>query len=161
MKPRQREGVPVDLFPFLSVMACMMGCLMLIALSFTGGKASNVPEVLLVDSGAQHTPHLLVWDGSVLLVDREAGQVPVPWALASQNGGDNATAFGEVFKLVKANRDRHFFFIAVRPSGFGNFRTTVQKLMKDAKLGYGHWPIAQNKSLSLRVRTPKGGAGNG
>jgi len=161
MKRRQREVLQVDLFPFLSVLACLMGSLMLITLSFVGGKASNPEEQFGVRHDPNNVPHLVIWDGSTILVTDGQKRVRVPWALAKANGGNNDTAFGELLRTMKADRRNHYLFIFVRPSGFGNFASTVQDLATEQNLRYGHWPIAQSRSVSLKIEEPEEGGGHG
>lgn len=148
MRARKREDASVDLFPFLSVLACTIGALMLIALSFAGGKASNMPEVIYYE-GTGQIPHLLLWEGNVVVVDGEAGQTRVAWSEAKTNNGKNDTPFGKMLQYVKENAATHYLFIIVKPSGFDTF-DELSDLLDNRKLRFGYWPVAQDKVVSLK-----------
>ena len=57
-----------DLLPFINILMCTLGCLLLIALSVAGLSLSAAPEVW-APSGAtseRSEPILMIWDGSTL-----------------------------------------------------------------------------------------------
>ncbi len=128
-----------DLLPFIAIMMCLLGTLLLITMSMAainvGAGASEgwVPEA---DSGLK-IPVLVEWDG-----------VHAIWH--SDNGYQqlDANSIAPLVEYLDTHRDSHYALFAVRPSGFANFRRFSAKF-ENRRLEIGFEPIEQGKAVRL------------
>jgi len=151
MRRRAKWRAEMDLFPFLSVLSCALGSLMMIAVALIGGRIVNVPERWMVSGEMECQPRLVVWDGTRVLVDNPGGYAIVPWSAAQVHSGRNDTAFGQLLDEVSGKKNELYILIAVRPSGFANFSEFIEPITSRG-IRIGHWPVAQEKMVSLYVR---------
>jgi hypothetical protein len=141
------------LFPFISILICTLGCLLMVTMSWValalGPGLSEQWRVMTRgpgDRSVEKAPTLLEWDGDAVTVHPE--KVRVPWAAASVNNGRNDSAFGRLLELVRKNRERQYLYVAVRPSGFGNLDPLLA-LIRSQQIDVGYEPIQQDRVVSL------------
>jgi len=161
---RARNGNAVDhfdLFPFISILVCTLGFLLMVTLSVVaislgpGARMVIVPEpvdptavpMAIAGRPVGEKPLLIEWDGSQVTI--HPSRVQVPWAAASENEGMNDSHFGQLLKAVRQNRGRYYVFVAVRPSGFGNLGDLID-LMDHQKIKYGYEPFEQDRPLGIK-----------
>ncbi|MEA3400530.1 MAG: hypothetical protein U9R79_04725 [Armatimonadota bacterium] len=149
MRRRPKWRAEMDLFPFLDGLSCALGVLMMIAISLICGRMTNVPEQWQIAGEMRSEARLVVWDGSQVVIDSQEGQTPVPWSAAKELEGDNDTAFGELLDTVEQSDGQLYILVAIRPSGFANYRELAE-LINAHNIDLGHWPVAQDKHVSLR-----------
>jgi len=147
MRRRAKWRAEVDLFPFLDGLSCALGVLMMIAISLICGRVTNVPEEWL-PGPMESEPVLVIWDGSQVIVDSQAGQTSVPWSEAREGDGHNGSAFGQILDEVASSSGGLYILVAVRPSGFANYRDLAE-LIDGRGIELGHWPVQQDKQVSL------------
>ena len=145
---RERGMQPkFDLFPFLGILACILGSLVMIVMSMTAlSIGPGAAEVWMIEGTTDQVPVLIEWDG--ISVTIHPGKVRVPWGAAVENEGRNASPFGKLLSDIAAEKDKRYLFIAVRPSGFGNF-ADLRELIHKRGIIMGYEPIDQARPLGV------------
>lgn len=157
-----------DLLPFIAIMMCLLGTLLLITMCMAAiniGAGAGEGWILAPDAGAK-TPVLIEWDGEYAVWHSETGVRQIQedfiefadfgsgWIRYSPNGtairvsGPEASALDPLVGYLEARRKTHYALFAVRPSGFSNFRRFVSRF-EDRKLDVGFEPIEQGKPVRL------------
>lgn len=150
---RNDAGLTLDLSPFLGVLVCLLGSLLLIlssivVLTLGADKTYAIsPDLLRMVTGKN--PHVVVWDGMTVQILPE--EVSVPWDKARVNDGRNDTAFGKLLGKIEGNKKKDYLLVAVRPSGFHNFRE-IHGLIGRRKFEIGYEPLPQKGRLVLADR---------
>jgi hypothetical protein len=157
-----------DLLPFINILMCTLGCLLLVALSMAALSLGSAGEewgfLASGDAKGRSKAAVLVeWDGALLIahLDRDTvcAVLPPP-ATAAPAATPPATPAAtcpantrkiELAALMQYFTDRrgtNYALIAVRPSGFAKF-ADLQTAFADNKIEIGYEPIAQNKPVNL------------
>lgn len=132
----RRSGLAAELFPFLSVLACMIGTLVLVIIAVATGVLGSRRSIVLVARDS-HGRNLTLQpryvevrgDGVVL----HPGQQFVPAEDVLRSG----TPLRRLLEEVRQNRTREYVIVAVRPDGFALFddvRTQVEN--RGIEIGY-------------------------
>jgi len=115
MRTSDWETFRPSIFPFLGVLLCILGCLLmvLIAVVILSVGAGRTLAVCPEDVGrvTGRLPHFVIWDGEAVTIFPKG--IRVDWSVASVNGGDSICqtwANTEDFSETRA--------IAVRESDF-------------------------------------------
>lgn len=132
---RKVNSITLDLFPFLSILACTIGTLILLII---------VMAVQSVDDSSE----------MVILAEQETGQnqVKVPRYLECSSEGvilypgkqlvqtsdlETSLMLKEMLLNLQANQDREYLIVVVRPDGIPTFQTLRQQVeMLGIDLGY-------------------------
>ncbi|MGF1481195.1 MAG: hypothetical protein ACFB4I_17205 [Cyanophyceae cyanobacterium] len=148
---RQRISRPatrIDLFPFLSILACTIGTLILLIIVITTQTFGSSREVTIVaesESGVNQTksPRYIECreDGVVLHPSLEF----VPQEQIDQPN----SALTELIVEVSNNRDSEYLIVAVRPDGIEVFQE-VRELIEQQGIDIGYEPIDQNWKLKIQ-----------
>jgi hypothetical protein len=153
-----------DLLPFIAILMCVLGCLLLVTMSIAalsigpgvgeGWVPTPNPKV------AQKIPMLIEWDGSVATIHREGGgKVQVKWSApysltfgglspsipTAEAGSEELQKLLEELSQKKAT---HYALFAVRPSGFNNFYQFSYQF-RSRNIDVGYEPIKQEKAVRL------------
>lgn len=150
MRERRRQqkiAMGFDLFPFLSILACVLGCLLLVvmvtvALSVGPGAA----QIIEIEGTSDKTPVVIEWDGTSVVLHPEKVRVSAAAALAKD--GRNDSPFGKLLDRLEAKKKESYVFVLVRPSGFDNFGT-LRAAVGRRKLDIGYEPIEQHRSIGV------------
>lgn len=143
-----RQKTEVELFPFLSILACTIGTLILLIIVLTT-QAFNKQEVTIVattegENGVNKSksPRYIECkaDGVVLY----PGEEFVP---QSQLNNPNS-AMTKLIAQVQENRDREYLIVAVRSNGIDTFNL-VRNLVEGAEIDIGYEPIDANWQLKV------------
>ena len=151
---RRRGGVSVgsslgaELFPFLSVLACVIGTLILLVILVTSGVLGSRRSITLVAEGSQGQnaslrPRYVEVTGEGVVLH------PGGETVASSSLGRRDTPLAKLLREVAANREREYVIVALRPSGyplFGRVRDQVEG--QGIKIGYE--PIDEGWKLRIR-----------
>lgn len=144
---RKTTGPGFDLFPFLSILACILGCLLLIVMAMVALSVGPLAtEKWGFEGTSQKTPVVVEWDGAAVTI--HPGKVRVPAGSALANKGRNDSAFGRLLEEVALDKERRYIYVAVRPSGFGNFKQ-LAKLIRDRGLDIGYEPLDQRRPIEV------------
>jgi hypothetical protein len=162
-----------DLLPFIAIMMCLLGTLLLVTMSMAAiniGAGAGEGWVPAPDPGAK-IPVLIEWDGRDAVWHSETGLQRIPedftefvnfgsgWIRFGPDGkttrayGPEPNALDPLVGYLEARRKTHYALFAVRPSGFSTFRRFASRF-EDRKIDVGSEPIEQGKSVRLVL--PKG-----
>ena len=142
-----KKHTDVELFPFLSILACTIGTLILLIIVLTT-QALNKQEVTIVakteEKGVNKnkTPRYIECrDDGVIL---HPSKTFVPRA-------DIQDANSPIQKLIaeiKANKDRQYLIIALRPDGIEMFNK-IRNLVEGEGIDIGYEPIEYGLQLTV------------
>ncbi len=145
---RNYQKAELELFPFLSVLACTIGSLILLIIvissqTFSGGK--QVTIVAKADRGNNQvkTPRYIECreDGVVVYPSREFVSAS---SLNSPNSG-----LLRLINEVKLNRNKEYIIVAVRPKGIGVFQK-VREIIEREKIDIGYEPIDEDWEINVK-----------
>ena len=171
-----------DLLPFISIMLCLLGTLLLVTMSMASiSLGAGAGEGWIPAPGranANKTPVLIEWDGATAVWHKGQSRIrfhPHPPDLVQIGGvwlkitrsadGKNpsiepasAPPPGQLDALLDelaAKRATHYALFAVRPSGFDTFgRFSAQ--FRERKIEIGYEPIDQMKPVRLMLPAQEG-----
>jgi biopolymer transport protein ExbD len=139
--------IEMELFPFLSVLACTIGSLILLIIVITTQTLSSNKEITIIakTEGGQNVrkkPRYIECrkDGIVIYPSQEF--IP-KHELNNQNS--------KLFKLiseVKNKKNREYVIVAVRPQGIEIFKQ-VRNLIEQQEIDIGYEPIEENWQLKI------------
>lgn len=149
---RRRGGAGVslmpELFPFLAVLACVIGTLILLVILVTSGLLGSKRSITLIaqtSTGQNVTlrPHYVEVTGDGVVLHPGGERVP-----AAQLGKRD-TPLDRLLRQVARNREREYVIVALRPSGYEHFdRVRDQVEGRGIKIGYE--PIDEGWTLRIR-----------
>ena len=146
-----RRAIEIELFPFLSVLACTIGTLvlMIVAISTQAfGDSKEVKLIVKAEDGknrAKRPRYLECREDGVVIYPSETF-VPIE-RLEAPN-----SAFAKLVGEVAERRDREYFIVAIRPTGietFGRVRDRIER----AQIDIGYEPF--DEGWTLRVETER------
>ena len=147
---RAKRRARMSLFPFLNILVCVLGALILILLasaSLSLGPGKNVRiRIKRADAHTDLRPTYLEWDGSSVTLHPERTRVVADKAL--ENDGENDSAFGKLLDRIEAEQGSRYIIVAVRPSGFHDFAVLREAIIR-RKIRIGYEPIDQRWDLSV------------
>jgi hypothetical protein len=137
-----------ELFPFLAVLACMIGTLILIIIVVTSGVLGSRRSITLVARDADGrsitlTPHYVEVRGDGVLLHPGLEFVPADLV----NRGD--TALRRLLRQVEANKGTEYVIVAVRPDGFELF-DEVRDQVEGRGIQIGYEPVDADWKLRIR-----------
>ena len=147
---RQRIARPanqVELFPFLSILACTIGTLILLIIVITTQTYSGDQEVTILanEQGGNQakSPRYIESsaDGVIIYPGKEfvpAGQLAQP-----------DSAFAQLLTDIKSSGGREYLIVAVRPNGVEVFKE-VRDLIEAQEIDIGYEPIDQDWQLKVQ-----------
>lgn len=142
-----KNRTEVELFPFLSILACTIGTLILLIIVLTT-QALEKQEVALIaktENGENRSksPRYIECrkDGVVLYPSEEF----VP----QEQLDDPNSALTKLIDRVKANRDREYLIVALRPNGIDVFEQ-VRALVEGEGIDIGYEPIDSSWQLTIQ-----------
>lgn len=144
-----RQKADVELFPFLSILACTIGTLILLIIVMTT-QALNQREVTIVmktedekGTNQNKTPRYIECrdDGVILHPSEEF----VPLAKLK----DPNSALQKLITQVKKNRDREYLIVALRPDGIDVFNS-IRERVENEKIDIGYEPVEFGWKLTTK-----------
>jgi len=147
-----RRPIETELFPFLSVLACTIGTLILLII-VASSQVFDRPEVTIVarnEDGQNQakTPRYIECreDGIVIY----PGQEFVPQA----DIGQPNTALADLLSQLSDRRNQEYLIVAVRPDGIDVFEK-VRNLVEKEDIDIGFEPIDKGWQLKLQETSPR------
>lgn len=147
MNPRNKGngGDHFDLLPFINILMCTLGCLLLVTLSLASLSLGSADETWAIvcckDERPAKTPVLVEWDGETIAVHWKHGEEDLAWS-----PGSSSPALRSLLGDFEQMAESHYALFAVRPSGFHTF-STLRRLFQEKELDVGYEPIAQNRPV--------------
>ncbi len=153
-----RHADHFDLLPFIAILMCTLGCLLLVTLSMAAisvGPSKTEGWIPIYDKTAKHPkkPILVEWDGSQLVVHTIDDRIitgPFDASATSDSGGTPSFSpeLQSFMDWIVANKDHYYVLLAVRPSGFGHIHT-VHDAFTNRGLDIGMEPVDQARPIKL------------
>jgi hypothetical protein len=151
---RRRAGASVgssltaELFPFLSVLACVIGTLILLVILVTSGLLGSRRSITLVAQlgtgrNVALRPRYIEVTGEGVVLHPGGETVP-----SSRLGGDD-TPLAALLRDVAANRNEEYIIVALRPSGYPHFHR-VRDQVEGRGIEIGYEPIDEGWKLRIR-----------
>jgi biopolymer transport protein ExbD len=144
-----KKHAEIELFPFLSILACTIGTLILLIIVMTT-QAVNQGEVSIVaktdnKDGTNKTknPRYIECrdDGVVLYPSKKF----VPIAKIKDPNSD----LEKLIAQIKKNRDREYLIVALRPDGIDVFNI-IRDRVRNEKIDIGYEPIESGFKLAIK-----------
>jgi hypothetical protein len=136
-----------DLLPFIAILLCVLGCLLMVTISVSAisiGPSLGEGWIPVQDKNAvRKTPVLIEWDGHTAVIHRGRAKTMAHWTEA---GSD--TALSVLIEDLAARKDSLYALFAVRPSGFGSF-SNFADMFRDRRIDVGYEAIKQDKPVRL------------
>ncbi len=149
--PRLRRSSPaltIDLFPFLSILACTIGTLILLIIVMTLQAIDSQAGMTIVakqDTGnnQQKSPRYLECskDGVILYPDKTL----VPLAQINQNA-----VLESLLQELKRNQAQEYLIVAVRPGGIQSFQK-LRSLVEARGIDLGYEPLGDEWQLKFEA----------
>ena len=147
-----------NLFPFIAIMLCVLGVLLLVTLSMSAismglGSAEIWTQTIKKDGAPSKQPVLFEWDGKTPIVHRDNRRISISWTIpprkeVQMESDPNAELKKEIQRIAE-QCDTQYALIAVRPSGFANF-DEFRREFDSKKVDIGFLPIGQDKPVKLQ-----------
>jgi len=162
---RSAEQDHFDLLPFIGIMMCLLGTLLLVTMSMAAiniGAGAGEGWVPQPAPGEQKIPVLIEWDGKYATWHSEQGLRKIEenfieyakfdgqWIRFNSDGkgekvtGPQPNPLDPLVDYLKT----HYALFAVRPAGFRNFPRFASRF-EDRKIEIGSEPIDQGKHVRL------------
>jgi hypothetical protein len=137
----------LELFPFLSVLACTIGSLILLIIVVSTQSLTVNPQVKIVakvENGANQgkKPHYIECREDGVLLH------PSKQFVSLSDLEKPGSALSELITQVKANRDREYIIVVLRPKGIEVFQQ-VRSLIEKEEIDIGYEPIEEGWNLKL------------
>jgi len=142
------SSLSAELFPFLSVLACVIGTLILLVILVTSGLLGSRRSITLVAEWGQGRnvtlrPRYVEVTGEGVVLHPGGETVP------SSRLDRRDTPLAKLLREVAANKDGEYVIVALRPSGYPHFdRVRDQVEGRGIKIGYE--PIDEGWKLRIR-----------
>ena len=137
----------LELFPFLSVLACTIGSLILLIIVVSTQSLTTNPKVKIVakvENGSNQgkQPHYIECreDGVILYPSKKF--------ISLNNLEQPNSALLELIAQVKANRNQEYIIVVLRPKGIEVFQK-VRTLIEKEEIDIGYEPIEEGWTLKL------------
>ena len=137
------KGDHFDMLPFISILMCTLGCLLLVTMSMAMlnvgpavGEGWQLEETSA--AGTKKKPVLIEWDGKTTIIHLRDRLLTTP--------GDKIPF--SILKDFETKRDSEYVLIAVRPTGFDSFNNFADQFRK-LGISVGYEPISQSRRVRL------------
>ncbi|MBL1209847.1 hypothetical protein [Geminocystis sp. GBBB08] len=150
MRRRSKSSkIELELFPFLSVLACTIGSLILLIIVISTETLNNNPEVTIIaktEAGGMNQkkqPRYIECkkDGVVIYPSQE-------FVSKNQLSKPNSKLANFIQK-IKNNKDKEYVIVAIRPNGINVFQQ-VRELIEKEKIDIGYEPIEEGWTLKIQ-----------
>lgn len=144
-----------DLLPFINIMICVLGCMLIVTLSIAGLNL-RTPGVNWLVGGmcckADGTPTLVEWDGMRLTA--HVGKGLFRFEPHQDDGKIDLASVAGFIRHLPVDR-RRYVLLAVRPSGFGTLGD-LQDAFRRFGIEIGSQPLEQEEQLNgLQLQNSK------
>ena len=145
-----RQRIEIELFPFLSVLACTIGTLILLIIVLTTNLFTSQREVTIVatneagEAGKNQSkiPRYIECRQDGIIIHPSQQFVPIK-SLTDRN-----SAFTTLINDIKQRRDREYLIAAIRPDGFEVFQQ-ARKAIEQQGIDLGYEPVDKEWKLKL------------
>ncbi|MGK7934473.1 MAG: hypothetical protein AB4206_01480 [Xenococcaceae cyanobacterium] len=142
-----KNHIEVELFPFLSILACTIGTLILLIIVLTT-QALEQQEVTIVaktengENRSKSPRYIECRQNGVVLYPSEE-------FVSQEQLDDPNSALRKLIAQVKANKDKEYLIVALRPNGIDIFER-VRSLVEGAGIDIGYEPVDSTWKLIIQ-----------
>jgi hypothetical protein len=142
-----RRSIQIELFPFLSVLACTIGTLILLIIVVSTQILGNEREVTIIARGEtgtneSKTPRYIECQQDGVIIYPHQTFVP----LAEIDRPDSALS--RLLDEVEKNRDRQYLIVTMRPQGIEVFKR-VREAIERRGIDIGYEPLDEGWRLKI------------
>lgn len=156
---------PVTLFPFFSILVCILGSLLLIGGTVIGfsldvsGIVTTNAKVEEIKGEHVKVPVYIEWDGKEIVIHPERSRVPLyikPYELVGGESFDKVkvkiaaqierTLFEGLLQCIQRQNNNKYLVVMVHPSGFENF-LYLREFILQYGIDIGYEAIGQHWNL--------------
>ncbi len=156
-----RQKTDIELFPFLSILACTIGTLILLIIVLTTQNLTESEVIAEQEKDLnQHEKQVKIIakdqakngtnksKNPVYIECREDGVILYPQKIFVSQAEltSYSSPLQELITLIKMNKDQEYLIIAVRPKGVNVFKQ-VRSLVEEAEIDMGYEPIDEDWEL--------------
>ena len=144
-----RPSNQVELFPFLSVLACTIGSLILLIIVITTQTFSEDSQEVTIIAQTEEgfnsakSPHYIVCQEDGVVIHPSQEFVP------EQQIGTENSALAELIAQISRRKNSEYLIVAVRPNGIEVFKK-VRDLVEGQGIDIGYEPIDQDWELKVQ-----------
>ena len=142
-----KNQTEVELFPFLSILACTIGTLILLIIVLTT-QALNQQEVTIVaktengENQSKAPRYIECRDDGVVLYPSEE-------FVPEEKLDDPNSALQKLIAQVKANKEKEYLIVALRPNGIDIFES-IRNLVEGEGIDIGYEPVDSTWKLTIQ-----------
>ena len=141
-----------DLFPFLSILACTIGTLILLIIIMTLqslGKGRSVSIVARAETGQnqQKQPRYVECQAGGIIIHPQGTFVP------STSLGSPQSPLETLLQQLARRKDREYLIVVVRPQGIEVFKQ-LRALVENRGIDLGYEPLEEGWRLNLKTEAP-------
>ena len=143
-----RNPIQVELFPFLSILACTIGTLILLIIVLTTQIFSSQQEVTIIaqtEAGSNQTKvprYLECGENGVIIY-------PSQEFVAFKDLSQPNSSLVKLLAEVKQRREQEYLIVAIRPKGIETFHI-VRDLIEERGIDLGYEPIDRAWQLKIK-----------
>lgn len=142
-----RHTIDIELFPFLSILACTIGTLILLIIVLSTQIFSPEKEVRIIaktetGSNLEKVPRYLECRGDGVII------YPQEEFVSKANLYSYNSAFLNLLNQVKSNSHKEYLIVAIRADGFDTFQE-IRDIIESQGIDMGYEPIDQDTKLKL------------
>ncbi len=148
MRHRSSSSPPeIDLFPFLSILFCTIGTLVLIIILLVVQANGNTKKVTIIakNSGSINQNKI------PLYVECQKNGViihPSQEFVATEDLNQSNSVLNQLFSQIKAEKEE-YIIVAIRPDGIEVFQK-IRELIESEGIDIGYEPIDQDWQLQIK-----------
>ncbi|MEL6502419.1 MAG: hypothetical protein AAFV28_02230 [Cyanobacteria bacterium J06635_13] len=146
---RRKQQTEVELFPFLSVLACTIGTLILLIIVLTT-QALEPQEAVVVAKADEDSQGSNQSKTPLYLEARENGFIIHPSKQFAPRADlyDEESPLRQTIAQLKANRDEQYLILILRPDGLEMFEK-ARELVQEEGIDIGYEPLEYGLDLKI------------
>ena len=145
----RKKKTEVELFPFLSVLACTIGTLILLIVVMTT-QALEPQEAVIVAKTDEDSRGANKTKTPLYIECRKDGFILHPKKEFAPRADfyDKKSSFGKMIANLKANKDKEYLIVILRPDGLEMFNK-LRNLVKEEGIDIGYEPLEFGLELKI------------
>lgn len=145
----RKKSTEVELFPFLSVLACTIGTLILLIIVMTT-QALEPQEAVIVAKVDEESKGANKTKTPIYIECRKDGFILHPSKQFAPRADfyDEASPFRKAIADLKANKDKQYLIVILRPDGLEMFNK-IRNLVQEEGIDIGYEPLEFGLELKI------------
>ncbi|HAC63662.1 MAG TPA: hypothetical protein DCF68_09025 [Cyanothece sp. UBA12306] len=143
-----RNYIEIELFPFLSILACTIGTLILLIIVLTTQLLSNQREITIIaktDTAGDNNRKIPKY-----IECREDGVIlhPSQEFVAKSEINSRGSKLSKLIAKVRENRNKEYLIVVLRPEGIEVFQK-VREMVEKQGIDLGYEPLEKGWKLTI------------